>query len=83
MQDIGDARVQHGHTTFVQNSARSAEALGDPRHVLLENVTTSQVDSEATSSMGEHTRLVLLWIYCNSSDTMLFDGLAPDLAPDL
>ena len=56
-QGIGDARAQHG---------RSAEALGDLGHAVLENVwdfTTSQVDSEAISSMGECTRLVLLWIY--------------------
>ena len=62
-QDIGDARAQHGHTAIVGNSARSAEALGDLRHAVLENVwdfTTSQVDSETISSMGECTRLVFL-----------------------
>ena len=26
-QDIADARAQHGHTTFVRNSAQSAEAF--------------------------------------------------------
>ena len=26
-QDIADARAQHGHTTFVRNSAQSAEVF--------------------------------------------------------
>ena len=51
-QDITDARAHHGRTTFVRNSARSAEALGDLGHSLLENVRnfiTSHVGSEAIS----------------------------------
>ena len=65
-QDISNARAQHGHAAIVRNSAQSVEALGDLGHAVLENVwdfTTSQVDSEAISSMGERTRFVLLWIY--------------------
>ena len=48
-QGIDDARAQHG---------QSAEALEDLGHAVLENVwdfTTSQVNSEAISSMGERT----------------------------
>ena len=65
-QDISNARAQHGYATIVRNSAQSAEPLGDLGHAVLENVwdfTTSQVDSEAISSMGERMRFVLLWIY--------------------
>ena len=29
-QDIGDARAQHGHTTFAQNSPQSAKAFRRP-----------------------------------------------------
>ena len=68
-QDIAVARAQHGHTTFVRTSARSAEAymgggLGasSPR-----NFTASQVCSEAIYrsevygkvAYDEHMRLVI------------------------
>ena len=43
-QDIAVARAQHGHTTFVRTSARSAEGSGG---ILPPEFTTSQVGSEA------------------------------------
>ena len=46
-----DARVQHGHTTFIQTSVQSAEAFRGPGtcspQKFLENFTASQVGSEA------------------------------------
>ena len=49
-QDIAIARAQHGHTTFVCTSARSAEAyggLGVSSPQKFRNFTASQVGSEA------------------------------------
>ena len=47
-QDIAVARAQHGHTTFVRTSARSAEAYrGVWGHPPPPNFTASQVGSEA------------------------------------
>ena len=47
-QNIADARAQHGHTTFVQTSARHLDGLG---HAPQKIFTASQVCSEATSFM--------------------------------
>ena len=50
-QDIADTRAQHGHNTFVQNSALSPEAFRVVWGML----------SQHTVSI--YTKLVILWIY--------------------
>ena len=57
-QVIADARAQHGHTTFVRNSARSAEAF-------------RRSGTCSVSVRGKRMRLQFCVIY--NSDTASFD----------
>ena len=74
-QDIADARAQHGYTTFVRTSARSAEALGDlgqaPKKILQPPKSVLKPYVYGKLACGERMRLIILWII--HSDTAPFD----------
>ena len=71
-QDIAYARAQHGHTTFVRTSARSAEAFREvwgypPQNLgILQRprvVPRSYVAKRKLLTTDSRKRLVILWIY--------------------